>query len=470
MITVDGSGVVASSLADTRSELEQLLLDTFGTDLSLDPETPQGQFIGIMALALTEIGEALVAESNAFSVDRATGVQLDELGSLLGITRLDSSRSQVTATLTGVNGVNVPAGSRARTAPEGNEFRTLDAVTLKPAGVDVDMESAEVGPVTAPSGTLTATVTVIAGWETVTNSDDAILGRHRETDSNYRQSLLNRTAQNSIGPMAALESSVRSAGGESVKVFENNTDLSTVVQDWTIPSHSLLAIIESGTSDDVTRAIEEHRGMGVGTVTAIRGSTPNDSALQLISSGTISWDDIDYSGLDLTSTSSPAEKAAAVNALQTGGTPPIPIPLTLHHQDGVYVASYSWTPNKVLSFGTGSTETAFGLIPTVATASPGPFIRPTMRDLTITIDVTRRDDFPSNGITLLRELITSVVNNYPIGSQVWANDILTISELVRGTRVMSHIVQYNNVDISGVAVPADVKWQIPSTNLTITVI
>ena len=77
------------------------------------------------------------------SIDHAGGPLLDMLGSLLGIERLDARFSRVTATLTGVAGVNVPPGSRAKTDPGGAEFKTVSSVVLSPSGVDVEMEAIE---------------------------------------------------------------------------------------------------------------------------------------------------------------------------------------------------------------------------------------------------------------------------------------------------------------------------------------
>ena len=86
-----------------------------------------------------------MALGNATSVDDAVGTQLDTLGSLLDVLRDTASRSRVTATLTGVSGTGVTAGSRAKTTA-GAEFRTLAAVVLAPSpGVTVDMEAVETG-------------------------------------------------------------------------------------------------------------------------------------------------------------------------------------------------------------------------------------------------------------------------------------------------------------------------------------
>ena len=59
MIRVDGTGVQADDFETNLAELRELLQAAFGADLSLAPQTPQGQIAGIQAAALAEIGEAM---------------------------------------------------------------------------------------------------------------------------------------------------------------------------------------------------------------------------------------------------------------------------------------------------------------------------------------------------------------------------------------------------------------------------
>ena len=155
------------------------------------------------------------------------------LGSNLDVARLDATRSRVTATVTGVAGTGVPAGSRAQTTA-GAAFETLDAVVLSPSGVDVDLQAVEEGPVEAAAGTLTEIVTVINGWETITNASEAVVGRARQQDVDYRLAYTVRTAHSSIGSMPALEGALTEALSGKLAVVENNTDTVDVVQEFSI--------------------------------------------------------------------------------------------------------------------------------------------------------------------------------------------------------------------------------------------
>ena len=305
VLVVDKSGARAGSLGDNKRDLDERQRGAFGADLALSPQTPQSMWSGIGAQRDTELGEAGVrAAIYGSSVDHAPGTFLDALGSNLGIERRIATSSRVTATLTGVAGTGVPTGSRARTDPAGDEFRTLADAVLSPSGVTVEMEAVESGPVAALAGTLTKIVTVIAGWETITNTGHAAQGVARESDDNYRRTLFARTARVSMGPLPALVSSLEEALAKKTRVAENSTSANVVVQEWTLLPHSILVVAESGSDGDARRAVENHRGMGVATNTAIVGGAPFDGALDTISAGVVEWNGSSYTGLDLTAQTS----------------------------------------------------------------------------------------------------------------------------------------------------------------------
>ena len=315
-LEVDGAGIRAASLAEIREDLNARQLAAFGSDLVLSEQLPQSQWSGILALALTEILEGVVRTAiYGSSVDHAPSTWLDQLGSLAGIDRVQATRSRVTATLTGVAGTGVPSGSRART-PAGALFESLGAVALSPSGVDVEFLAILEGPIEAAAGTLTEIVSVIAGWETITNAEAAALGRARQTDAEYREAFLARTARVSVGSMSALEGALAEALAGKARVLENaTTTAARTVQEWPLPAHSILVVAETGIVSDLQRAIETHRGMGVATSVGIVSGIPDEGDLDAVTAGTVTWDGVDYTGLDLSGGLTRAEKAAALTTL-----------------------------------------------------------------------------------------------------------------------------------------------------------
>ena len=216
-VIVDSSGVHAQSLEDALNETRQEFADIFGEDLANADQTPQGQLAGVFAMAKAIIGEALVDLGTAFDPNNSIGTQLDRLYGLLDLIRQTATRSRVTATVTGIAGTGLPSGSRAKTMA-GAEFRTLAAAVLAPSpGIMVEMEAVDAGAVVADAGTLTEIVTVVPGWETITNAEAAVPGMVRQNDPGYRAAYSARTAHRSVGSLSALESALSSGNGNQAQ-------------------------------------------------------------------------------------------------------------------------------------------------------------------------------------------------------------------------------------------------------------
>ena len=126
-------------------------------------------------------------------------------------------------------------------------------------------------------------------------------------------------------------------------------------------------------------------------MTAQRGGTPNNTNLDAVSNGTVTWNGTAYTGLDLRPANTGEAKAAALTALLAADQ----IPPVIAYVDDAYVAQYSWHPLERPAFGTAAVETDFALRPADVTASPGPFIRTRDRALTITVACNAASRIPS---------------------------------------------------------------------------
>ena len=163
-------------------------------------------------------------------------------------------------------------------------------------------------------------------------------------------------------------------------MVENDKAVSTVEQEFTVYRSHVLAVVQSGTDATIQRAIETARGMGVGTMTAIVGGTPDNNALDAVNNGTVNWNGTDYTGLDLTGSGTDELKAAALTTLLSADA----VPPVVAAIDGVYIAQYAWLPTATPAFGTGTVATDFGF-GADAVVSPGPFIRTRTRALNVTL-------------------------------------------------------------------------------------
>ena len=60
LFRVDGTGVTVPSLEEAQASIRTIFQRLFGDDLALDPQTPQGQLTGAIAVLESLVGELLV--------------------------------------------------------------------------------------------------------------------------------------------------------------------------------------------------------------------------------------------------------------------------------------------------------------------------------------------------------------------------------------------------------------------------
>ena len=467
LITINNEGVRAASLAEIHLEIQRRYKDLLGEDLSFSAQTPQAQIAGVSASLLAEIFEAIVQAANANSVDHAGGVFLDQLGSLLAIDRLQSTYSRVTALVRGVAGTGIPKGSRVRNS-NGDLFETQADVILSSGDVSVELQAIEAGPISVAAESITEIVTIIPGWESVSNPNVGSIGVQGQSDDQYRRDYRARTNRLSLGMAGSIQAAIEESMGQKWQLVENATNQIVTKQQWPIFSHAIAVVIEAGSDVDLVRAIELQRGQGVGTMATITSGVPNNSNLDSVTAGEIGWDGVNYDGLDLSSATTPADKAAALTRLFAGSSEPIHIAAI----DDRYVAFFSWSPTKNPVFSAGANNDVavhFGFLSTDAVRSPGPFSRPRPRRLEIAITINQRVGFLADGVNRIREVITDMVSAYGIGQEVWSNDFLAAVESLPGTRVTAISVQHGGVDVSGISPPLDALWTLSAADLEITI-
>lgn len=138
----------------------------------------------------------------------------------------------------------------------------------------VKAESVERGPISAGAGTLTEIITTISGWDAVTNPSDAVLGRNRETDEEFRARRIAVLQGFGNATISAIQGDVLMVDGVSLcRVFEND---SGVTDSEGRPPHSVEVLVNGGADLDIAKAILESKAAGIQT----HGSTSqvvNDS-------------------------------------------------------------------------------------------------------------------------------------------------------------------------------------------------
>jgi uncharacterized phage protein gp47/JayE len=140
-------------------------------------------------------------------------------------------------------------------------FVTTEAGTISGGGtVDVEAESEDAGPVVANAGTLTAIQTPVAGWSSVTNADDAVLGADEETDAALRLRRRLMLFANGNATVDAVREAVLRVGGVTTCIVVENATSATVDG---VPAHSFETVVIGGDAQDIRDAILATKAAGI---------------------------------------------------------------------------------------------------------------------------------------------------------------------------------------------------------------
>jgi uncharacterized phage protein gp47/JayE len=271
------SGYEALRAADFLTEIRDAFearLTALGlpADVDWDRDVFLGQITAVMATVLGDVSEATQSLYDAFTVDNAEGVALDNLCLIVGVTRLAATASTVTLTLSGTPGTLIPAGSTVEGGGDDDAARwTTDADAVIGGGgtITVSATCTETGATVALIGAIDTIVTPVSGWTGVSNAAAASAGRDRETDAALR-SRRQASLQISGGASAnALRASLLTLDAvEAAVVVENDTDAVVVSGGLTLAPHSVAVVVypdtlTSAEADEVAEVIYGHVPPGI---------------------------------------------------------------------------------------------------------------------------------------------------------------------------------------------------------------
>jgi len=276
MTQLTSQGLSRTRLDERLSQLQEAMRAIFGQNINLDPDTTDGQMLGIFAESASNLDQLAEDVYHSFNPQSATGVALSRVVQFNGIRRIEGTYSTVDLLCVGQQGTVIPAGSLVKSTATNATFQTVADATIPDAGQIIVAAKASVkGSVLAPAGTLTKIDTPIFGWQTVSNALDAVPGRNEETDEQLR---LRRRASTSTPGQAVIDSLYGALSNLSAvlqaRVYENDQD---IVQPVTgMPPHSIYCVVEGGADADILKTIWLKKTAGTTSHGTTSGSV-NDS-------------------------------------------------------------------------------------------------------------------------------------------------------------------------------------------------
>lgn len=259
---IDASGILAPSYAEVLDYLQQQYRSIYGADVYLGNDSQDGQFLGVLALAISDANAATIAAYNSFSPLTAQGNGLSSNVKINGIARAVATNSQVDLKVVGQAGTVITQGIARDVA--GYAWALPATVTIPPAGeITITATCTEMGNIAAGIGQVNVIATPTRGWQSVTNLSAADPGAPVETDSALRQrqqvsvALPSRTVlEGTTGAVANITGVTRLA------TYENDTN-STDANG--IPAHSISLVVEGGDAAAIAQAIADKKTPGTGT-------------------------------------------------------------------------------------------------------------------------------------------------------------------------------------------------------------
>lgn len=262
VFSVTETGISAPSYEEIYEYLKGRMRAIFGDDINLDADTQDGQMVGIVAAAISDVNAQAIAVYNAYNPTTAKGVALDSAVKVNGITRQAASHSQVDLRIVGQAGTHIVNGVALDEAE--NKWNLPADVVVPPAGeITVTAIAAEEGDIRAPAGTVNRIGTPTLGWQTVENILAAEPGAPVQTDLKLRVQQSKSTALPSVSLWEGIIGSLlTTAGVRRVSGIKNDGDTPTSEG---VPGHSIAMIVDGGEVADIAKTIFLKKGEGVGT-------------------------------------------------------------------------------------------------------------------------------------------------------------------------------------------------------------
>ncbi len=263
------SGLTIQTLTEIVGELETGLKTIYGQNINLDPNTPDGQLVHIIAQAKADILELINQVFSSFDPDQAVGVNLDRRCALNSIRRAGGTYTLQTLAVTADRALTLPGLDNSANPftvqdAQGNRYQLVSGYSFAGAGTaDILFQSLEIGAVTPALNSITTVVTITLGVTAVNNPTPAnSVGVPEETDAALRTRRTRSVSIPSKGYVDGLIGSLLDLDSVTqVEVFENVT---SVTDTRGIPAHSIWVVVAGGAAEDIANVIYIKRSLGCG--------------------------------------------------------------------------------------------------------------------------------------------------------------------------------------------------------------
>lgn len=258
MAEITSSGFVGKTLIQYKTEIETKYL-SIDSQWNIRPESIDGSAISINSEMFANLDDEIGLAYSSCDPDTASGQSLINLSAISGVPRKLGTYSTATVSLTGVSGAVVNAGSKVRNKSTGTLWSTTAQVTI-PSNVTVTCD--ERGSQTAGAGELSVIATPVGGWQAVTNSNAAALGRDDESIAELRVRRNNSVSKPGTNQIDNIYGEIASLDGITHLKTDENYGKSTDSNG--LEPNSEIVIVSGGDSQDIADALARKKNPGCG--------------------------------------------------------------------------------------------------------------------------------------------------------------------------------------------------------------
>lgn len=276
------AGIVMPDTDDVKSRVEEMMKSIFGSELDVTEETPVGRIIEMITVLITQTLGVNAQNANQYNLNTTSGIYLDSIGRLFGLSRKSATPTRVLCTVSGTPGTVIPTTAIAETV-EGYKFSPENPITIgEGGGAQGYFLSLETGAIPCDQNTLIIISNGVIGWESVVNDTESgtIYGTYLETDVAFRDRILDARANGSASVQAIMNAIYNiSDTVSSCYVLENGYSQSIVKKGITLPPHTIYVCVLGGSDEDVAKAIMATKTAGAGFVKSAGAATLVDKEI-----------------------------------------------------------------------------------------------------------------------------------------------------------------------------------------------
>ncbi|WP_151713359.1 baseplate J/gp47 family protein [Acinetobacter bereziniae] len=256
---IDENGISAPTFDQILAYLKQQYKNIYGSDVYLENDSLDGQFLGVLSLAFADVNAACVKAYNSFSPKTADTEALTRNVKINGISRSLATFSTVDISLKGLSGTLIRSGMVADTSS--NRWILPKNITIPTSGeITVTAIAENAGAVFASANTIKTILNPTRGWQSVNNQNSSSIGQDVETNAKLRQ----RQALSVAIPSQSMVEGLRGAildlpNVTRCKYFENKQH---IVDGNNLPPKSLCIIAYGGDSQSIGNLIHKYKSMG----------------------------------------------------------------------------------------------------------------------------------------------------------------------------------------------------------------